>query len=319
MRFTVGKEAKGKRIDQVISQLAGISRSQAKDMVEKGLVFLDGKVVQKASQKLKEGQEIQFEVPEPEPLELKPEDIPLDVVYEDSDVIVVNKPAGLVVHPAPGHYSGTLVNALLYRCKDLQGINGTLRPGIVHRLDKDTAGLIVVAKNDLAQRSLVRQFKERSVGRFYRALILGIPRREKGRVEVPIGRDRFDRKKFSPKTTSPKEAITNYWVVERFLKHNVCEIKCKLETGRTHQIRVHMSYLGHPLLGDKTYGYKPSRIKDERLQKLVEEMDMHALCAYYLAFNHPRTGKRLEFEVEPPQGYIKVLKYLKESCREQCS
>jgi 23S rRNA pseudouridine1911/1915/1917 synthase len=313
VKFTVDSGAEGKRLDQFVSQVAGISRSQAKELIEEGLVSVDGKVVKKPSFKVKSGHQVEFEVPEPEPLELKPENIPLEIVYEDRDVVVVNKPPGLVVHPAPGHYSGTLVNALLYHCKDLQGINGTLRPGIVHRLDKDTAGLLVVAKNDLAQRSLVEQFKERTVGRFYRALTLGIPKQEKGRIEIPIGRDKFDRKKFSPRTTSPKEAITNYWVVEKFPKFNVSEIKCKLETGRTHQIRVHMSHLGYPLLGDRIYGYKPSRIEDETLRELVENMGMNALCAYYLSFNHPRTGRRLEFEVEPPEGYRRVLNYLKGS------
>ena len=298
------------RLDQFISAVADISRSQAKELIEEGLVSVDGTTVKKPSFKVKEGQKISFEIPEPEPLELEPENIPLDVVYEDRDVIVINKPAGLVVHPAPGHTSGTLVNAILHHCKDLQGIGGTLRPGIVHRLDKDTAGLIVVAKNDLAQQSLVEQFKNRTVGRFYRALILGIPKKDHDRIVVPIGRDKFDRKKFSPRTTSPKEAITNYWVIKKFPEHNVSEIRCKLETGRTHQIRVHMSYLGHPLLGDRTYGYKPSRIEDETLKKLIDEMGMHALCAYYLAFDHPRTGKRLEFEVELPEGYRKVLEYL---------
>jgi len=164
------------RLDQFVSTVANISRSQAKDLIEDGLVSVNGEIVKKPSFKVKEGQRISFEVPEPEPLELEPEDIPLDIVYEDRDIIVINKPAGLVVHPAPGHSSGTLVNAILYHCKDLQGIGGTLRPGIVHRLDKDTAGLIVVAKNDLAQQFLIEQFKYRTVGRFYKALILGIPK-----------------------------------------------------------------------------------------------------------------------------------------------
>ncbi len=310
MKVTVEKENDRKRLDQFISEVSGISRSQAKELIEKGFVLVDGKEPKKASQKVKEGQTVEFEVPEPETLELQPENIPIDIVYEDRDVIVVNKPPGLVVHPAPGHYSGTLVNALLYHCKDLEGINGTIRPGIVHRLDKDTAGLLVVAKNDLAQRSLVEQFKSRTIGRFYRALVLGIPKKESGRIEVPIGRDKFDRKKFSPKTTSPKEAITNYWVIGKFPKYNVSEVKCKLETGRTHQIRVHMSHIGHPLLGDRTYGYKPSRINDEELRNLIDEMGMHALCAYYLSFNHPRTGRRMEFEVELPEGYRSVLNYL---------
>ena len=310
-KVVVEKEHSKKRLDQFISEVSELSRSQAKGIIEEGLVKVDGKVVKKPSQKVKEGQVVEFEIPEPEPIEVKPENIPLDVVYEDRDVIVINKPAGMVVHPAPGHYSGTLVNALLYHCKDLGGIGGALRPGIVHRIDKDTAGLLVVAKNDLAQQSLIEQFKNRTVGRFYRALIYGIPKKDYNRIVLPIGRDKFDRKKFSPNTTSPKEAITNYWVIEKFPKHNVSEIKCKLETGRTHQIRVHMSNLGHPLLGDRTYGYKPNRIKDEKLRELIDEMGMHALCAYYLAFDHPRTGKRMEFEVELPEGYKGALKYLK--------
>ncbi len=312
-KVVVEKEHSKKRLDQFISEVSELSRSQAKGIIEEGLVKVDGKVVKKPSQKVKEGQVVEFEIPEPEPIEVKPENIPLDVVYEDRDVIVINKPAGMVVHPAPGHYSGTLVNALLYHCKDLGGIGGALRPGIVHRIDKDTAGLLVVAKNDLAQQSLIEQFKNRTVGRFYRALIYGIPKKDYNRIVLPIGRDKFDRKKFSPNTTSPKEAITNYWVIEKFPKHNVSEIKCKLETGRTHQIRVHMSNLGHPLLGDRTYGYKPSRIENEKLRELIDEMGMHALCAYYLAFDHPRTGKRMEFEVELPKGYKRVIEYLRKN------
>ncbi|MEO2068515.1 MAG: RluA family pseudouridine synthase [Desulfurobacteriaceae bacterium] len=311
MEVVVDKEKKGMRLDQFLASIVDISRSQAKHLIEDGEVSINGKIVKKPSYKVKEGETVAFEIPEPVPLDLEPEDIPLDIVYEDEDVIVINKPAGLVVHPAPGHYSGTLVNALLHHVKDFQGINGTLRPGIVHRLDKDTAGLLVVAKNDLAQQSLIEQFKSRTVGRFYKALIFGIPRKDYDRIVVPIGRDKFDRKKFSPNTTSPKEAITNYWVLEKFENHNISLIKCKLETGRTHQIRVHMSYLGYPLLGDKTYGFKPSRIKDENLRNLIEEMGMHALCAYYLSFKHPRTGKVLEFEVPLPEGMERVIEYLR--------
>jgi 23S rRNA pseudouridine1911/1915/1917 synthase len=313
MEVKVDREKSGKRLDQFLAEVSELSRSQAKELIEEGLVKVDGQPVKKPSRKVKEGEVVEFEVPEPQPLELKPQNIPLEILYEDKDVIVINKPPGLVVHPAPGHYEGTLVNALLYHCKDLSGIGGALRPGIVHRLDKDTAGLIVVAKSELAHQSLVNQFKERKVGRFYRALVCGIPKKEHDRIVLPIGRDKFDRKKFSPNTSSPKEAITNYWVLEKFPKFGVSEVKCKLETGRTHQIRVHMSTLGHPLLGDRTYGYRSTKLKDEKLRKLVEEMGMHALCAYYLAFEHPRTKKWLEFEVEPPIGYQKVLNYLKES------
>ncbi len=311
--FKVTEEISKERLDVVLSEKAEISRSRAKSLIEEGLVSVNDKVITKPSHKVKIGDVVTYEIPEPEPLEAKPENIPLDIVYEDKDVLVINKPAGLVVHPAPGHESGTLVNAVLYHCKDLQGINGCLRPGIVHRLDKDTAGLLVVAKNDEAQQSLIEQFKNRTVGRFYRALIFGIPEEKKKRIVLPIGRDKFDRKKFSPNTSSPKEAITNYEVIAEFPKHNVAEIRCKLETGRTHQIRVHMSYLGYPLLGDKTYGFKPSRIKDEKLKKLIEEANMHMLCAYYLAFDHPRTGKRMEFEIDLPKGYKSVLNYLKDN------
>jgi len=310
MEVRVEREKSGKRLDQFLAELSELSRSQAKELIEEGLVKVDGQPVKKPSRKVKEGEVVEFEVPEPQPLELKPQNIPLEVLYEDKDLIVINKPPGLVVHPAPGHYEGTLVNALLYHCKDLSGIGGALRPGIVHRLDKDTAGLLVVAKNDLAHQSLVEQFKKRTVGRFYRALVQGIPHQKKGRIEVPIGRDRYDRKKFSPNTSSPKEAITNYEVIREFPKHGIAEVKCRLETGRTHQIRVHMSFIGHPLLNDKTYGYKASKVKDRKLRELVENMGMHALCAYYLAFDHPRTGKRLEFEVDVPEGYRKVLSYL---------
>lgn len=306
----VNTEQSGTRLDQFIASVANVSRSQSRNIVKDGRVSVNGKIIKKPSYRLKEGERIAFEVPKPVPLELQPENIPLDVVYEDMDVVVVNKPAGLVVHPAPGHHSGTLVNALLYHVKNFQGINGTLRPGIIHRLDRDTAGLLVVAKNDVAQQALTEQFKSRTVGRFYRALTFGILPQSYGRIVVPIGRDRFDRKKFSPNTTSPKEAVTNYWVLERFSELNVSDIKCKLETGRTHQIRVHMSNLGHPLLGDKTYGYKSSRIKDVTLRKLVEDMGMHALCAYYLGFKHPRTGRWLEFEVPLPETMKKVINYL---------
>jgi len=307
----VDREDSKKRIDQLISEKTSLSRSRAKTLIEEGRVKVNGEVVKKSSYKVKKGDKITVEIPEPEPLELVAEDIPLDVVYEDKDVIVINKPPGLVVHPAPGHARGTLVNALLYHCKDLQGINGTLRPGIVHRLDKDTAGLIVAAKNEKAQQSLVEQFKNRTIGRFYRALVWGIPKEKKKRIVLPIGRDRFDRKKFSPNTTSPKEAITNYEVVEEFVPYNVAEVVCKLETGRTHQIRVHMSYLGYPLLGDKTYGFKISKVEDEGLKRLLESSKMHMLCAYYLSFKHPSTGKVLVFKVEPPEDYLRVLNYLK--------
>ncbi|WP_456465135.1 RluA family pseudouridine synthase [Desulfurobacterium sp.] len=309
MEVKVTNEHNKKRLDVFLSNIADISRNQAKLLIEDGEVSINGKIIKKPSHKVKEGDIVSFEIPEPVPLNVEPENIPVEIVYEDKDVVVLNKPAGMVVHPAPGHYTGTLVNALLYHCKDLQGINGTIRPGIVHRIDKDTAGLLVVAKNDTAQNSLIEQFKKRSVGRFYRAFVHGTVKKDKERIVLPIGRDKFNRKKFSPNTTSPKEAITNYQVINRFEKLNFTDIRCKLETGRTHQIRVHMSYLGHPLLGDEIYGFKLSRIKDETLRKLIKEMNMHALCACYLAFDHPSTKKRMEFEIDLPEGMRKILDY----------
>ncbi len=306
----VTDERKGERLDVFLSSVSNLSRSQVKLLIENGEVSVDGRVIKKPSYRVKPGETVSFEVPEPVPLTLEPEDIPLDILYEDEDVIVINKPPGMVVHPAPGHYRGTLVNALLFHCKDLGGVGGALRPGIVHRLDKDTAGLLVVAKNDFANQSLIEQFKKREVVRIYKALVYGVIEKDSGRITVPIGRDRFDRKKFSPRTNSPREAITNYWVIKRYESFNVTYIKCKLETGRTHQIRVHMSYIGHPILGDETYGFKLSRIKDERLRKLIKSMGMHALCACFLSFRHPRTGKFLEFEVKLPEGMRRVIDFL---------
>ena len=313
MEVKVTQENSKKRLDQFISSASEISRNQAKLLIEDGQVSINGKIVKKPAYKVKEGEIVSFEIPEPVPLEVKPENIPIEIVYEDKDVIVVNKPPNMVVHPAPGHYSGTLVNAILYHCKDLQGINGTLRPGIVHRIDKDTAGLLVIAKNDKAQNHLIEQFKNRTVGRFYRAFIYGIPKKEKDRIVLPIGRDRIDRKKFSPNTTSPKEAITNYEVLKKYEQLNFSDIKCKLETGRTHQIRVHMSNIGHPLLGDELYGFKYSKIKDKTLQNLIKESNMHALCAYYLSFKHPSTEKVMEFEIELPEKMRKILDYANKS------
>ena len=306
----VPSELSGKRLDVALSEIAKISRSKAKEIIEKGLVKVNGQTVLKPSAKVKEGQELSYTIPEPEPVRAVPEDIPIEIVYEDEHVIVVNKPPGMVVHPSAGHWRGTLVNAILHHCS-LES-KDPIRPGIVHRLDKDTAGLMVVAKTEIAREFLISQFKSRKIERTYRALIMGIPKKLKGRIEVPIGRDRFDRKKFSPNTTSPKQAITNYWVVKTFKKFNISEVYCKLETGRTHQIRVHMSYLGHPVLGDKTYGFKISRIEDKTLRELVENLGMNALCAFRLKFLHPVEKKELMFEVSPPEGYLRVLRYLEE-------
>jgi 23S rRNA pseudouridine1911/1915/1917 synthase len=239
-------------------------------------------------------------LPEPEPLEAFPEDIPIDVVYEDSDVIVINKPRGMVVHPAAGHPNGTVVNALLHHCKDLSGINGVMRPGIVHRIDKDTSGLLMVAKNDLAHASLAEQLKEHTVTRKYSALVYGVMQHDKGTIDAPIGRANHDRKLYVVTEKNSKHAVTHFAVSERFDEYTLLELK--LETGRTHQIRVHMKYISHPLVGDPVYGGKSGRTLGMKGQ---------ALHAEVLGFNHPRTGEYLEFSVPIPEDMEHSLSILR--------
>jgi len=307
---TITAELAGRRLDVLVSSTINLSRTKAKSLVEGGFVFIDNVKVTKPSLKVRCGQKLLVKVPEEEPVRALPQKIPVDVIYEDEDIVVLNKPPGLVVHPAPGHHSGTLVNALLYRYREIGKVGDPVRPGIVHRLDRDTAGVMVVTKNERAMHALSRQFKDRKVEKIYRALVLGVPAVSGGTVSVPIGRDVFNRKKISPRTASPREAITHYRVLKVFKEHEVAELECKPETGRTHQIRVHMSVLGYPILGDRTYGYKPSKLKDEKLKGLVEKMGMHALCAFRITFRHPRTGKLMSFEAELPEGYKNVLAYL---------
>ncbi|WP_058301806.1 RluA family pseudouridine synthase [Gorillibacterium timonense] len=288
-------EAAGERIDKhlVDALEADVSRSQVQQWMKDGLVRINGNVV-KGSYKLAEGDRIEVTIPEPEELDVLPENIPLEIVYEDSDVVVINKPRGLVVHPAPGHASGTVVNALLYHCKDLSGINGVLRPGIVHRIDKDTSGLLMAAKNDLAHNSLAAQLKEHTVTRKYIAIVHGNIPHDQGTIDAPIGRDAGDRKLFTVTHKGSKHAVTHFAVMERLGNFSMLELK--LETGRTHQIRVHMKYIGHPLVGDPSYG-KP---KDH-------EMRGQALHAAVLGFVHPRTGEYLEFHSPLPEDMEQLL------------
>ncbi|QJD83568.1 RluA family pseudouridine synthase [Cohnella herbarum] len=292
----------GERIDKHIAETLAdksVSRSQVQEWIKIGAVTVNGQSV-KANAKISHGDEIQVSLPEPEPLEAFPENIPLDVVYEDSDVIVINKPRGMVVHPAAGHPSGTVVNALLYHCKDLSGINGVMRPGIVHRIDKDTSGLLMVAKNDLAHASLAEQLKEHSVTRKYYALVYGVMQHDKGTIDAPIGRANHDRKLYVVTDKNSKHAITHFAVAERFDEYTLLELK--LETGRTHQIRVHMKYIGFPLVGDPVYGGRSGRTLG---------MTGQALHAGILGFKHPRSGQYLEFSVPIPNDLEEALTILR--------
>lgn len=299
LEWVAGPADAKERIDKYAKTQLGeeFSRSQIQLWIEAGNLVVNGAPV-KANYKLAEGDRIVLVIPGAEPTEIVPEDIPLEIYYEDSDVIVVNKPRGMVVHPAPGHTSGTLVNALMFHCKDLSGINGELRPGIVHRIDKDTSGLIMAAKNDKAHASLAAQLKAHTVTRKYFALVHGNVSHDQGTVDAPIGRDPHDRKMYTVIERNSKHAVTHFQVVERFGDYTLLELK--LETGRTHQIRVHMKFIGHPLVGDPLYG-RSKGIK----------MDGQALHAAVLGFDHPEDGRYLEFSAPIPADMENVLQSLR--------
>ena len=283
------------RVDAFLAKHLNITRSHAEKLLEEGNVSLTGKPLSK-SYKVKSGDIITVGIPDAEPLDIAPENIPLDIIYEDSHLLVVNKPKGMVVHPAPGNYSGTLVNALLYHCKDsLSGINGVMRPGIVHRIDKDTSGLLMVAKNDTAHNFLAEQIKEHSFVREYEAVVHGIIKEESGTVNAPIGRHPVKRKQMAVTAENSKEAVTHYSVISR--GNAFTHIRCSLETGRTHQIRVHMSYLGHAVAGDTVYGPK----------KVAPNLQGQCLHAKKLGFIHPETKKFIEFETELPDYFTEFL------------
>lgn len=267
-------------------------------LLEEGRAVRGQKVI-KSNYRVKAGEEILVNLPEPQPLDVQPEDIPLDIIYEDDDVVVVNKARGMVVHPAAGNYNGTLVNALLYHCKNLSGINGVIRPGIVHRLDKDTSGIMICAKNDSAHLSLSEQIQSKTAQRTYLAVVRGNVKNDSGIIETQIARDKNDRKKMAVVTEGGRQAITEYEVAERFGKYTV--VKCRLKTGRTHQIRVHMEYLGYPLVGDPKYSpmKTPFAINGQALHSLT------------LSFTHPRTGERLTFEAPLPEDMKKILTRLR--------
>lgn len=293
--LTVGEENRDKRLDVFLaSKLDDLSRSQIQRLIEDGNILVNNIIV-KANYRLLSDDIIAGEIPDPEPLLVSKENIPLDIVYEDSDLVIVNKPQGMVVHPANGNYSGTLVNALLYHCHDLSGINGVMRPGIVHRIDKDTSGLLLVAKNDFAHQSLAAQIKEHSIKREYLALVHGVMSEPGGIVEAPIGRDIKDRQKMAVVTKNSKDALTEYKVLERFNGYTL--IECRLQTGRTHQIRVHMAYINHPVVGDPKYGPKKNNLG----------LSGQALHAMTLGFQHPRKNEWLEFKKSPPPLFRNVL------------
>lgn len=300
------------RLDVFVSEcLPDISRSQLKKLIGSGQITLNGAPA-KASSKLKGGESIQVVLPEPEPIETIPEEIPLHILYEDQDLIVINKPVGMVVHPAVGHSHGTLVNALLFHCKDLAGIGGELRPGIVHRIDKDTSGVIVVTKNDHSHQHLAAQFKDHSINRRYLALVHGCPNKDFGTVDQPIGRHPTQRKKMSGKSRNSKRAVTHWKVLKQYHINRLSLIELQLETGRTHQIRVHFAEMNWPLIGDPLYGNRSRTIaiKDMELRKLIDRLPGQALHAQNLGFIHPTSGKYVEFSSEMPDTLQDIITYL---------
>ncbi len=296
--INIVSDVENERIDVYISgQLEEMSRNSVQKLIADGMITVNNKNI-KANYKLKKNDEINIIIPEPEPLDIVAEDIPIEIVYEDDDLAVINKPQGMVVHPAPGHYTGTLVNGLMYNLKNLSSINGIMRPGIVHRLDKNTSGLMLIAKNDKSHNFLAKALKEHSINRIYYALVEGNIKDDEGVVDAPLGRSEKDRKKRAVTFKNSKNAITNYWVIERYGKYTL--LKLKLETGRTHQIRVHMKHIGHPVVGDDVYGSKTNKFK----------LDGQLLHSKSVGFIHPTTNEYMKFESELPEHFVKVLKII---------
>ncbi|OUQ27203.1 RNA pseudouridine synthase [Lachnoclostridium sp. An131] len=298
--YEVDTAGAGRRLDQYLSECEPeLTRSYLQKLIRDGSVLLEGRPA-KAGVKLSQGMKIELTLPEAKELEILPEELPLDILYEDRDVILVNKPKGMVVHPSAGHHTGTLVNALLFHCQgELSGINGILRPGIVHRIDRDTTGVLIACKNDRAHNALAGQLKEHTITRRYRALVCGNLKEDEGTVDAPIGRHPVERKKMAVVRSGGKQAVTHYRVLERFGAYTY--IECRLETGRTHQIRVHMASIGHPLLGDEVYGRGKNPFH-------LEGQTLHAMV---LGFVHPSTGEYMEFEAPLPEYFEELLRKLR--------
>lgn len=322
LRVEVPTEGEGLRVDKVLSTLCeDLSRSRLQALIKEGAVILNDKPLKSGSLKVSEGDVFTILIPEPVEAEPQPQNIPLDVVYEDKDMLVINKQVGLVVHPGAGNWCGTMVNALLFHCGDsLSGIGGVIRPGIVHRLDKETSGLILVAKNDYAHQALSEQLADHSLSRVYHALVTGVPMPLKSKIERPIGRHRHHRLKMSVMSNVPKEARTHYRVIQSF--GEACSlVECRLETGRTHQIRVHMEALGHPLVGDPLYGPQSTLLKSKLIKEgygieVVEEVmkfSRQALHAQELECVHPRTKEVVSFFAPKPDDFANLLKILDKS------
>ena len=301
--FVVTDEYEGLRIDKLISELMdSLSRAYIKKLIDDDKVKCNGKDI-KASYIVSEGDRIELEIPPLQVPEIVPQDIPLDILYEDDDVLVVNKPKDMVVHPAAGHYEGTIVNAVMYHCRDnLSGINGVMRPGIVHRIDKDTTGSVIICKNDNAHIKIAEQLKEHSINRVYHAICYGIIEEDEGDIDASIGRSQSDRKKMAVVKTGGKTAFTHFKVIKRFEEDKMTYIECRLKTGRTHQIRVHMAYIGHPLLGDEVYA--PSR-------KSKFKLNGQCLHAKTLGFIHPTTGEYVEVDAPLPEYFSHLIEILK--------
>ena len=299
-QFTVSQKETGSRLDVCLAgRFPEFTRSYLQKLCKDSAVLVDD-AEKKSNYKVREGERVILKVPKPTELSIKPEKMDLDIVYEDRDIILINKPKNMVVHPAPGHYEGTLVNGLMEHCRDeLSGINGVLRPGIVHRIDKDTTGALLVCKNDNAHRNLAEQLKEHSIRRRYRAIVAGVLKEDEGTIEGPIGRHPIDRKKMAVNYKNGKDAVTHYKVLERF--KNATYVECRLETGRTHQIRVHMTSIGHPLLGDEVYGSgkNPYHLQGQTLHAMI------------LGFVHPSTGEYMEFTAPLPEYFVKLLEKLR--------